>query len=77
MPRDRQEAGACPKCGAGTVTCTYNLFQNAGERIDSWEHRCLSCNYRETKAWRTSDAAPADGDPTTCPYCGRKAPAGA
>jgi hypothetical protein len=70
MPRDRQDAGPCPKCGTGAVTCTYNLFQDATQRIDTWEHRCLSCSYRETKAFRPGD----EGDALTCPYCGRRAP---
>jgi ssDNA-binding Zn-finger/Zn-ribbon topoisomerase 1 len=73
MPRDRQKAGACPKCGTGEVSCTYNRFESGNERIDSWEHRCLSCSFRETKAVRSSDAVSAEADPTVCPYCGRKA----
>ena len=73
MPRDRHKAGACPQCGVDALACTYNGFDNGPERIDSWEHRCLSCNFRETKAMRTTEGQPADGDPTTCPFCGREA----
>ena len=68
MPRDRKEIGDCPKCQQGVVTCTYNCFVK-DERIDSWEHRCGDCGYRETQAIR---AAPDTPGPTTCPFCGRQ-----
>jgi hypothetical protein len=74
MPRDRQNVGVCPKCSVGKMSCTYNRFDNGPERIDSWEHRCLSCSFRETKAFRGGEEPPAEGDPTTCPFCARKAP---
>jgi ssDNA-binding Zn-finger/Zn-ribbon topoisomerase 1 len=73
MPRDRRNAGPCPQCAAGEVACTYNRFDNGPERIESWEHRCLSCSYRETKAMRSAEGQPVEGDPKTCPFCGRKA----
>lgn len=75
MPRDTQLAGPCPKCGQGTVTCFHNRFEDDQKRIDSWEHRCADCGYRQTQAFR-SDEAPAEppADPRVCPYCGRQAP---
>jgi hypothetical protein len=73
MSRDRQKAGQCPNCGDDALACTYNRFDDGAERIDSWEHRCLSCSFRETKALRSGDGQPAEGDPMTCPFCGRKA----
>jgi hypothetical protein len=73
MPRDRQKAGRCPQCASGDLSCTYNRFDNGPERIESWEHRCLSCNYRDTKAYRSAEAGQAECDPTMCPFCGRRA----
>jgi ssDNA-binding Zn-finger/Zn-ribbon topoisomerase 1 len=73
MPRDRQKVGVCPQCGVGELSCTFNSFDNGPERIDSWEHRCLSCSFRETKAMRSGGEEPTEGDPTICPFCGRKA----
>ncbi len=73
MPRDVQPAGTCPKCGSMAVTCTYNRFENPTKRIDSWEHRCADCGYRETQAFR-SDEPPPDPPPVAdvCPWCGRR-----
>lgn len=73
MPRDRQKIGRCPQCGAEELACTYNRFDNGPERIESWEHRCLSCSFRETKALRNETGHAVDGDGATCPFCGRKA----
>ncbi len=71
MPRDRQKAGPCPRCDADALTCTYNRFEDAAERIDAWEHRCLSCSFRETKALRGEE----EGEREVCPFCGRRAAA--
>lgn len=74
MPRNRQPAGSCPRCTHGTVQCSYNTFDNAGERIDSWEHRCVDCSYRETKAYRAGGTEGEPGaDSELCPFCGRRA----
>jgi ssDNA-binding Zn-finger/Zn-ribbon topoisomerase 1 len=70
MPRDRQAAGTCAKCGTGTVQCTHNRFVNGAEQIDSWEHRCASCDYRDTQAKRHPVDVP---DEAPCPFCGRQA----
>ncbi len=73
MPRDRHEIGSCPRCSAGVVVCSFNTYVNGTERIDSWEHRCRDCSYRETRAGRSPADAPPSG-PSTCPFCGRAAP---
>jgi hypothetical protein len=74
MPRDRQPVGACSRC-QGPVTCSYNVFQDGEERIDSWEHRCRDCSDRSTQAFRTGGDNPEpDADPRCCPFCGRRAP---
>jgi hypothetical protein len=72
MPRDRQNAGFCPKCGTGEVSCTYNRFETPTERIDSWEHRCLSCSFRETKAFKCGEGEAMEAEGMVCPFCGRK-----
>jgi ssDNA-binding Zn-finger/Zn-ribbon topoisomerase 1 len=69
MPRDRKPIGPCSQCGNGTLICTINTFLNGEERIDSWEHRCPSCNYRETQANRSPVA---DGPSLVCPFCNRE-----
>ena len=71
MPRARQELGPGPRCGRGPVACSYNSFVNGDERIESWEHRCRDCAFRETQATRGPAADAAD---STCPYCGRSSP---
>ena len=74
MPHDRQHAGACPKCDANAIVCSYNHFERDDLVIDSWEHKCANCGFRETKAYR-SDESPADEaqvNPALCPYCGRR-----
>lgn len=68
MQRDRQTVGSCPRCKQGTVTCFYNRFVKL-ERIDSWEHRCSDCGYRETQALRSDPSTTGGG---VCPYCGRE-----
>lgn len=73
MPQDRQPGGQCPKCQSEQLVCFYNHFERDALTIDSWEHKCPNCGFRETKAFR-SDAPETDAavDPTACPYCGRK-----
>lgn len=74
MPHDRQPGGKCPKCASEQLVCFYNHFVRDELTIDSWEHKCPNCGFRETKAFR-SDAPAADAasvDPTVCPYCGRR-----
>lgn len=76
MPRDRQEHGPCTQCSEGTVTCSHNYFAGDGQQIDSWEHRCSDCSYRETEAIRIdAENPPGEADPKVCPFCGRRAPA--
>jgi transcription elongation factor Elf1 len=75
MARDRVEAGTCTECGSGTVVCTHNTFVDESVKIDSWEHRCGECGHRQTQAVRAGgDEGEPQGDPTTCPFCGRNAP---
>lgn len=73
MTRDDKIINQCPKCELGPVTCRYNHFEKDALTIDSWEHRCANCGYRETNAFRSDDpeAIPAGTDPAVCPYCGR------
>ena len=76
MPRDRQSAGSCPQCTQGALQCTYNLFQQDELRIDSWEHKCVECGFRETRAFRSDEpdaSEEANEESDRCPYCGRKA----
>ena len=75
MTRDRQIIGDCPKCGAQNLACTYNHFEQSDLTINSWEHKCPDCGFRDTKAFRSDDEDPIpDGvEPTVCPYCGRRA----
>ncbi|HZZ71440.1 MAG TPA: hypothetical protein VFE24_04255 [Pirellulales bacterium] len=68
MPRDRQEIGPCPQCAEGKVICTFNRFVK-DERIDSFEHRCSDCGFRETQAIRS---APDAVGSVACPFCGRQ-----
>jgi hypothetical protein len=72
MPVDRQPAGACPKCQGQSVTCRYNHFEREALVIDSWEHQCGNCGFRQTKAVRSDDADAGSADPTVCPYCQRR-----
>ncbi len=75
MPRDRQPAGECPQCGANELECTYNHFESDELTIDSWEHKCPNCGFRDTKAYRSDDEPEDEVDaviaPHTCPYCER------
>lgn len=73
MAREVQPAGACEKCGTGTINCSHNHFANEIHTIDSWEHRCTSCAYRDTEAFRVgADYPPLEADPLLCPFCGRR-----
>lgn len=73
MSRDRQMIGDCPKCGGHDLACAYNHFESEELTIDSWEHKCAGCGFRETTAFRSDDedAMPEDVDPHICPYCAR------
>ncbi len=75
MARDVKTIGGCPKCQSMALTCKYNLFESDDLRIDSWEHKCPDCGFRETTAFRSDeeDSIPAGTDPTVCPYCDRSA----
>ena len=73
MARDTQRIGACPKCEAENLACRYNHFEKDDLRIESWEHKCAECGYRETTAFRSDDPEEERVlDAATCPYCGRK-----
>ncbi len=73
MARDQVTIGGCPKCGGAQMTCKCNQFRSDELRIDSWEHKCPDCGYRETTAFRSDEPESiADSvDPTVCPYCRR------
>ncbi len=73
MSRDRQMIGDCPKCGGNDLACAYNHFESNELTIDSWEHKCPDCGFRETTAFRSDEDDWNDGavDPRVCPYCGR------
>lgn len=75
MARDQVTIGGCPKCDSSQLTCKYNQFECDDLRIDSWEHKCPDCGYRETTAYRSDEPASTAGeaDPTVCPYCHRSA----
>jgi hypothetical protein len=79
MARNRQTIGPCPRCGQGTLSCSYNLFAKESLTIHSWEHRCADCGHRETQAFRSDQTAEdqtagnTSSDPTICPFCGRPA----
>jgi hypothetical protein len=73
MPRDRRIIGECPHCGQASLACSYNLFQSAELRIDSWEHKCPDCGNRQTKAFRSDAEEPEGENPLLCPFCGRTA----
>jgi hypothetical protein len=53
--------------------CTYNHFESKELTIDSWEHKCPDCGFRETTAFRSDeeDTKPEIIDPHICPYCTR------
>jgi hypothetical protein len=73
MSINRLAIGPCPQCQAELV-CSYNYFERDSLTIESWEHKCANCGFRETKAYR-SDQPPPDGesvDPKLCPFCQRR-----
>ena len=74
MSADVQPAGSCDKCDSTNVTCRYNHFDRDDLQIDSWEHKCPNCGFRDTTAYRSDeeDSLPADGKTDVCPYCGRR-----
>ena len=74
MPPDRQMIGKCPKCQGDHLVCSYNHFENQAVTIDSWEHKCANCGFRETQAFRNDepDADRGSVDPAICPYCQRQ-----
>ena len=75
MPRDRTIIGDCPKCRGHNLACSYNHFERDDLVIDSWEHRCTDCGFRETRAFRSDEKdADSPSDPRVCPYCGRRPP---
>jgi len=73
MPANRLSIGPCPQCQAELV-CSYNHFERGELTIDSWEHKCANCGFRETKAYRSDQPAPADeaANPLVCPFCQRR-----
>ncbi len=74
MAREIQKIGDCPKCHGNDLACTYNHFEKSDLVIDSWEHKCPDCAFRETTAFRSDDDELKDEtvDPGVCPFCGRK-----
>lgn len=73
MARDIQTVGHCPQCNADLLTCRYNFFTNDDLQINSWEHKCAQCGYRDTTAYRSDESEESrPTDPRTCPYCGRQ-----
>ena len=74
MPRERRLIGQCPKCRGNNLACSYNHFDRNELTIDSWEHKCPDCGFRETMAVRSDEEKPdtAEVDPRVCPYCGRR-----
>lgn len=74
MARDQQTVGGCPECGSDELTCRYNFFSKDALRIDSWEHKCPNCGFRDTTAYRSDEpeSLPDDGVTDICPYCGRQ-----
>lgn len=74
MAKDIQPDGPCPKCGHGSLECKHNVFEDDEQHIDTWEHRCRECGYRDTRAFRVAEEEdPLEDDPLVCPMCGRRA----
>jgi hypothetical protein len=71
MPQ-RVTIGHCPKCAAANFRCSYNYFAREELTIESWEHRCLNCGFRETKAYRSDQPLETGVDPAVCPFCARR-----
>ncbi len=74
MSHERQIIGNCPKCNSDHFSCSYNHFEKDDLAIDSWEHKCPNCGFRETTAFRSDEENPKPGniDPCVCPYCARR-----
>ena len=72
MPTTVSIAAECPKCHAAQLACRYNYFDRGDLQIHAWEHKCPDCGWRETKAFRSDEPAPAAGvSAAQCPFCGR------
>lgn len=72
MPTTVTIAAECPKCHAAQLACRYNYFDRGDLQIHAWEHKCQDCGWRETKAFRSDEPAPAaDVSATQCPFCKR------
>ena len=73
MPQSIRVAGSCPKCQAKSIDCRYNHFDRGDLVVDSWEHKCADCGWRETKAFRSDDPPESrHAQPNVCPLCGRQ-----
>lgn len=74
MPKDRLIIGHGPKCLGDNLACSYNHFENDEVTIDSWEHKCSDCGFRDTKAYRSDEPEPdaENLNPRICPYCSRR-----
>ena len=78
MARESKRIGNCPECHSDQFTCSYNHFEKDELRIDSWEHKCPNCGFRETRAFRTDEEEDPEVDPVTdvdpcvCPFCDRR-----
>lgn len=73
MARNVVPAGDCRHCTEPTLACSHNHFQSDDLIIDTWEHKCSNCGFRETIAFRSDDES-WDSDAATretCPYCRR------
>ena len=66
-----QVAGECPKCQAQALACRFNYFDRGDLQVHSWEHKCVDCGWRETKAFRSDAPDTSGANPATCPWCGR------
>ena len=63
----------CPKCESRSVSCRFNFFDRGDLQIHSWEHKCLNCGWRDTKAFRSDDPPEArSAEPAKCPFCARE-----
>lgn len=73
MPREVKKIGDCPKCGGNDLVCSFNHFEKDDLVIDSWEHKCPDCGFRETTAFRSDEEElnHEDVDARICPYCER------
>jgi hypothetical protein len=72
MAPERISIGNCPKCNGTSFRCSYNHFAREELTIESWEHKCTDCGFRETKAYRSDERLEAGVDTMVCPFCGRR-----